>query len=238
MSRHALLCFRIACFGGILGAASLVAGCGTDDLPVGLVDSGPAGGSGGSATAGSGGSGGAGGSATAGSGGSGGSGGNTTVEADASNSISRDSGIDRGPRPDAEPTTCAPANPVLSAMCVGAAVTFIWDGSMCRASGCACESNCQGVYSDRSACEAAHASCGPVTGCNSTTVSPPIDPCTPAVIQVDMTRCTRCGDRGFYWNGSACKGSGGCECVKGCERLFDSMASCQAAHTTCPGPRP
>jgi hypothetical protein len=74
---------------------------------------------------------------------------------------------------------------------------------------------------------------GSIPSCSGDTKSPMADGCTPAVIEQDTSSCTRCGDIGYIWDGTLCKGIGGCACVKGCERVFKTKEECNSAHRGC-----
>lgn len=67
------------------------------------------------------------------------------------------------------------------------------------------------------------------TRCGSVS-TPTIHVCTPATPTAEPgCFCVL----GAYWNGSTCVALNGCRCTAGCDRVYPTAESCEAAHQTC-----
>jgi hypothetical protein len=100
-----------------------------------------------------------------------------------------------------------------------AIVGIAWDGAACvDLSGCSCEGSDCGIYESEADCVSEHAIC--------------VDPCAP-----DDARAVGECDAivGIAWNGLACVGLSGCECVGADCGRYASQEECEREHATCTG---
>ena len=116
-----------------------------------------------------------------------------------------------------------PACAALDAVGVGDCEAFFgytWDGEACvGVSGCECSGDdCGSLFDEPAACEAAYAEC------------------TSGVCEADAAEGVGECDAffGYAWDGQACVGISGCECVGlDCDGLPLEPADCEAAHASC-----
>lgn len=92
-----------------------------------------------------------------------------------------------------------------------------WNGRTCEAiGGCSCEgADCSALYRDEASCQAAHAVCR----------------CAP----LDARGSGDCAAVfGVTWDGARCTWISGCGCAgTECDRAYDTIEECQAAHSGC-----
>ena len=117
-------------------------------------------------------------------------------------------------------------------------VGFYWDGSACAGlNGCGCVgTDCDKLTETEQECLDNHAGCSepPVYSCGSPAPFTYVhDVCEP----MDATGDGMCNCMiGAAWNGSACVGIAGCECLgSDCDKLAPTFAECEANHAACSG---
>ncbi|MGF1467882.1 MAG: Kazal-type serine protease inhibitor [Sandaracinaceae bacterium] len=119
-----------------------------------------------------------------------------------------------------EPASCEPQDATGVGPC-DASFGLAWDGEACvDVSGCRCEgADCDELYPDPGACEAAHDHC------------PAPDPCA-AQDAEGVGPCLLF--LGAAWDGEACVGLGGCRCEgEDCDDLYPTVEACRAARAAC-----
>lgn len=143
--------------------------------------------------------------------------GDSGVDAGADSGSGVDSGADSSV--DAPGGTCAPQDIAGEGLCT-AILGVRWNGSSCETvGGCDCVgADCGEIFRDEASCEAAYRECLP-----------------PDCTRQDAEGVGDCDLAfGFAWDGSACVGIGGCECVGAdCGELFESFEACQAEYVLC-----
>ena len=132
---------------------------------------------------------------------------------------------------------CGPMDAVGDGMC-HCAMGYAWDGEACvMLGGCECVgADCDSLTETQEECLVAHESC--------VEPEPPSYECgSPALFALEHDDCgamdaageggCRCV-LGFVWDGEACVGIGGCECVGAdCGSLTETEEECLEAHESC-----